>query len=272
MKSEFYCCIIRLDMVMLREDDRKHLPPYISYRTFQNFLDRLQQGIPARIDRSYWSDKLSGSTGTQLVSALRFLKLVDANGVPAATLKLLVQARGAQRVEALSQIANNTFGFVLAGSLDPESATYAQLEDVFTKTFELSASVRRKCVKFFVAFATDAGVALSPFITRRFRMAGNGTGTKSPAKRKGTKANRNLIVPQNFNKVPLEMSWDKMLLGKFPAFDPSWSDEVKLGWLEAFDGLKFPIFDPAWPDEVKLKWFEAFDKLSGRDTLRIKKG
>jgi hypothetical protein len=24
---------------------------------------------------------------------------------------------------------------------------------------------------------------------------------------------------------------------------------------------KFPTFDPTWSDEVKLKWFEAFDTL-----------
>jgi len=24
---------------------------------------------------------------------------------------------------------------------------------------------------------------------------------------------------------------------------------------------KFPTFDPTWSDEVKLKWFEAFDRL-----------
>jgi hypothetical protein len=27
---------------------------------------------------------------------------------------------------------------------------------------------------------------------------------------------------------------------------------------------KFPGFDPAWPDEVKLKWFAAFDELLKR--------
>jgi hypothetical protein len=33
------------------------------------------------------------------------------------------------------------------------------------------------------------------------------------------------------------MSWDKMLLAKFPTFDPTWTDEVKLKWFEAFDKL-----------------------------------
>ncbi|MDD4465958.1 MAG: hypothetical protein PHY25_04705, partial [Dehalococcoidales bacterium] len=56
---------------------RRQLPPYVSYRSFWNFLDRLREAVPARIDRSYWGDKFSGSTGTQLMGALRYLGLID---------------------------------------------------------------------------------------------------------------------------------------------------------------------------------------------------
>ena len=256
---------------MVKERGRKRLPPYISYRTFQNFLDRLQQGIPARIDRSYWSDRLSGSTGTQLMSALRFLGLIDANGAPTSRLRLLAQAKGIQRAEVLRQITSEAFGFVLQVSFDSQSATYAQLEESFHTTFELTDGVRRKCVKFFVALASDAGIPLSPFITKRLRSVRGSTGTKPAIKRRGTKANRNLIVPLDFGGIPVEIPWDKMLLTKFPTFELSWSDEVKLGWLQAFDGLKFPTFDPTWSDEVKLKWFEAFHKLLERDFPQGKK-
>jgi hypothetical protein len=27
---------------------------------------------------------------------------------------------------------------------------------------------------------------------------------------------------------------------------------------------KFPTFDPSWPDELKNKWFSAFDELLRR--------
>ncbi len=85
---------------MVLDKEKKRLPPYVSYRTFRNFLDGLQVGgMPARIDRSYWGDRLSGTTGTQLISALRFLNLVDASGLPTNRLKMLVAARGPQRNE-----------------------------------------------------------------------------------------------------------------------------------------------------------------------------
>lgn len=256
---------------MVKESGRKRLPPYISYRTFQNFLERLQKGgIPSRIDRSYWSDLLSGSTGTQLMSALRFMGLIDTNDIPTSRLRLLVQAKGAQRAEVLRQITSGAFSFVLQESFDSQSATYAQLEEVFRSTFELTDGVRRKCVKFFVDMSSDAEMPLSSFITKRLRPARGNAGTKVVTKRKGTKPMRNLKVPLALEKIPTEMSWDKTLLTKFPTFDPSWSDEVKLGWLQAFDGLKFPTLDPAWSDEVRLKWFDAFAKLLEREFPKVK--
>ncbi len=255
---------------MVKDTKRKRLPPYVSYRTFYNFIDRLQEGIPSRIDRSYWSERLSGSNGTQLMSAIRFLGLIDTDGTPTSRCRQLVSAEGAQRTEVLKQITSEAYAFLLQGTLDSQTATYSQLEEVFHNAFELTDSVRRKCIKFFVALASDAGIPLSPFIMKRVRSVRSGTGTKPVSRRTGSKKKRNNKVPQNLEEVPVEMSWDKMLLAKFPVFDPSWSDGVKLGWLEAFEGLKFPTFNPAWSDEVKLKWFAAYDKLLERGLPRNK--
>lgn len=255
---------------MTRNNNRKRLPPYISYRTFQNFIDRLQQGIPSRIDRSFWGDRLSGSTGTQLMAALRFLGLIDANGAPTSRFRQLVVLKGIQKKDMLKQITTDSYEFMSGNSFDLQSATSSQLEETFKRTFELTDSVNRKCVKFFVSLAIDAGIILSPFITRRLRTLSDGTGTKSPVKRKGQKTKMDSNIPQETNEIPLKTSWDRLLLAKFPTFDPEWSDPVKLGWLEAFDELKFPVFDPIWSDEVKIKWFEAFDKLKTRNNTRNK--
>ena len=102
---------------------RKALPPYVSYRTFRNFIDELQMGIPARIDRSYWGERYSGSTGTQLMTALRFLGLINGGGVPTTRLRQLVSAAGAQRPEVLKQIARTAFDFLSEKSLDPVKRT-----------------------------------------------------------------------------------------------------------------------------------------------------
>ncbi len=215
-------------------EGRKHLSPYVSYRTFRNFIDGLQQRMPSRIDRSYWGDRLSGSTGIQLMAALRFLGLVDASGIPSSRLKLLVSAKiGEQRAALLREITSEAFGFLLQGSFDLQSATYAQLQEVFHDTFQVTGDVSRKCIKFFVALASDAGIPLSPFITQRSRSTHTSTGMRTTFKR----TSRNLIVPRNLEEIPPGMSWDKMLLTKIPTFDPAWSDEVKLKWFEAFNKL-----------------------------------
>jgi len=222
---------------MLNNKSRKRLPPYVSYRTFRNFIAELQHRIPARIDRSYWGDRLSGSTGTQLMAALRFLGLTDAGGVPTERLRQLVLAKGSQRTELIREIAFDAFDFVLKGSFELQTATYAQLQEIFHDTFQLTSDVSRKCIKFFIALASDAEIPLSPFITRRMRVAHPGTGTKTVARRTSARTNRGLKIPQYGEQIPNRTSWDGMLLAKFPTFDPSWSDEVKLKWFQAFDEL-----------------------------------
>ena len=227
--------------MMTNDSSRKRLPPYVSYRTFLNFLNGLQQQMPARIDRSYWGDMFSGSYGTQLMATLHFLGLIDAGGRPTIRLRPLVSAKGEQRREFFEAITSEAFGFVFQGSFDPKSATYAQLQELFNDTFQLTPDVSRKCIKFFIAIASDAGISLSPFITKRFRATHTSTGTKTTIKKTSIRTNRNLIIPQHLEEIP--------------------------------DGLlaKFPTFDPSWPDEVKLKWFEAFDKLLMRSATTDKK-
>ena len=222
---------------MTNEKGRKHLPPYVSYRTFHNFIDRLQQRLPSRIDRSYWGDILSGSTGTQLMAALRFLGLIDANGKPTEPLKPLVMARGEPRAQLLRGVTTQAYSFVLKSSIDIESATYAQLEEVFHNAFQLTGDVSRKCVKFFIALSGDAGLPISPFITRRTRATHTAAGTKTLVKKGAGRTKRNALIPQISDEIPDNNSWHSKLLDKFPSFDPSWNDAIKTKWFAAFDGL-----------------------------------
>ncbi len=222
---------------MVNNKSRRHLPPYLSYRTFQNFIDGLQQGIPARLDRSYWGERFSGSTGTHLMATLRFLGLVDASSTPTSRLRRLASAKDEQKKEVLKEITSEAYSFLLQGSFDPQTATYAQLQEIFQDRFQPTSDVSRKCIKFFVALASDSGLPLSQFIIERFRTAHRSTGTKVTTKRTGTRISRTSVIPQNLEKVPPRMPWDEMLLTKFPTFDPTWPDEVKLKWFEALDQL-----------------------------------
>lgn len=213
---------------------RKQLPPYVSYRTFWNFIEGLQQTMPARIDRSYWGDRLSGSSGTQLVAALHFLDLTDRSGFPTVKLKALVGSKGPQRAEAIKQIVRDAYGFLLQDSLDPQTATYAQLEEAFHDNFQLASDVARKCIKFFIGLASDGGIKLSPFVTNKTR-AVRTAGVRKPSRRADKKTRTE--IPEDNVQVPNGTGLDRLLIDKFPGFDPSWPDEVKLKWFAAFDEL-----------------------------------
>ena len=39
-------------------------------------------------------------------------------------------------------------------------------------------------------------------------------------------------------------SWHSALLAKFPAFDPSWPDNVKAKWFETFEKLREILVNP----------------------------
>jgi hypothetical protein len=165
---------------------------------------------------------------------MRFLGLIDVNGKPTEQLKPLVTARGEPRAQLLRNITTQAYGFVLKSSLDIESATYAQLEEVFHDAFRLTDDVSRKCVKFFIALSGDAGLPISPFIIRRTRAT---TGVRTLVKKGAVRTKRNALVPLISDEIRDNNSWHSKLLEKFPTFDPSWNDDIKTKWFDAFDEL-----------------------------------
>ncbi len=188
---------------MTIDEGRKHSPPYVSYKTFDSFMTRLQQHLPTRIDRSYWGEMYSGSTGTQLMSAMRFLNLIDANARPMPRLKLLVSTTtGEHRAALLRQVADDAYAFALKGTLDTQNATYAELEDVFKNTYRMKSDVCRKCIKFFTEFSKDAGIPLSPQITKKRKMPRASPVPKTHTKTDSARTNENSMVPFNTGKMP----------------------------------------------------------------------
>lgn len=189
------------------------------------------------IDRSYWGERFSGSNGTQLVTALRFLGLIDSSGRPLTRLIQLVSASGNQRSEVLKQISYSAYDFLIDRSFDPQAATYTQLEKVFYEVYNVTGDVARKCVKFFIELGSDAGVPLSPLIMKKSRTIRAIGARKKPAAKEDDRTNRNIPISPTQPRIPGQITWHEMVLAKFPAFDPAWTDDVKLKWFEAFNRL-----------------------------------
>jgi hypothetical protein len=222
---------------LVTDRNKKRSPPYVSYRSFLTLLEELKRGVPSRLDRSYWGDKFSGSTGTQLMSALRFLNIVDAAGTPTNQLKELVNARGPSRGDILKKISYESFTFLKNESFEPEKATYSQLEEVFNEQYQVDRDVARKCIKFFTELAGDAGIPLSPFITKKSKNSRQPATVEKVPKKSGIRTNQNLKIPIPTESVPRPLAWKELLLTKFPSFDPMWPTDVQVKWFEAFDEL-----------------------------------
>jgi len=172
------------------------------------------------------------------MTALRFLGLVDNEGLPTVRLRQLASSRGTQRSEVLKQVSNSAFDFLADKSIDPQVATYAQLEEAFHDNYSVAGDVARKCIKFFISLQSDAGVSLSSFILKKSRAPRTTAGGKRKSSiRTDARTNRNDVVPQANGLFSGQNNWYEMVLAKFPTFDPTWPDDVKLKWFESFKQL-----------------------------------
>lgn len=222
------------------------LPPYVSYKSFYNFLESLQQGIPARIDKSLMKN-LSGAAQGQIIAALRYLSLIDDQGIVTDSLARLVKSQRPERQQLLQTIIKSSYPF-LFDEFDLTTATSALFEQKFREIGATGDTVRR-CATFFLYAAKEAEIPLSPYITKLSKQhsrtggSSNGSlnGTSKPRKKRTTaeKIDNANPEPQATHIVTesRQSSWGKMLLEKFPPLDPDWPEEVKEKWFHSFDRL-----------------------------------
>lgn len=215
---------------------RPGLPPYVSYAAFRRFVDSLTQGIPSRIDRSVlgW---LSPAGQAQLILALRFLGLTGDKGAPMENLEDLVAAQGPLRQKLLRETVTVAYRPVLGG-LNLQKATSGQLEDQFKKA-GASGVTLRKCIAFFVTAMDDSGIVHSRYTAKRH--AGRPIGARSVKNdAAGQEREESAGAKEPGRPLTERRSEDPALVAlieRFPAFDATWSDDVKAKWFEAFQGL-----------------------------------
>ncbi len=163
---------------MTEEELNAVSPPYISFKTFLNLMDRLAEGgIPQRIDRSYWSSFLSGSVGVQVIAALRFFALIAGpNNEPTPDLERLVENKE-QRKQILAEMLKKFYAPVFS-EVDLGRATTGHLGKTFETCYgRLSLETRRKSIAFFLHAAEYVGFPLSTHLKNASRT--RSTATKS---------------------------------------------------------------------------------------------
>lgn len=165
---------------MATDTKTERIPPYTSYKTFRTLIDDLRtHGVPSHIDRDVLK-RFSGSVGTQLMTALRFLKLISDANEPEAALEALVEAKEPdQWKKALGSTLKASYGDIMA--LDLKRATPMALSKEFKERYTGKDDVVKKCVRFFVHAVKDAGIELSPRIVNATRERRRST-TNKPKK------------------------------------------------------------------------------------------
>jgi len=213
----------------------ERLPPYVSYRAWQKLVSELDSYVPLRFDSSYFDIlQMTESNRSMLRGTLLFLGLMSPEGEPTDKLHHLAKAEGEARQRALEGVVREAYEPLFTG-LDVTRATQAQIREYFSSQ-GVSGDIGRKCLSFFFAIAAEANILLSPHLGK----------STSRGRLKRTKSDE---VPKpklaKSAQVVGEASLEKMLLDKFPDFDPGWTDEVKAKWFDAFKWLKGTLETPA---------------------------
>ena len=140
--------------------------PYVSFRTFQSGVQALRShGLPEKIDRSVWLAK-SGADQTALLSAFRFLGLLDAKDRAQPPLEKLVDAPEGTPAEkeVLGAAIRQSYADLFQQNL--ETITPVQLAEAIGK-YGPTGSTRDRAVRFFVKVAGYCGVKMSGRLTAR---------------------------------------------------------------------------------------------------------
>ncbi|MDE0432905.1 MAG: DUF5343 domain-containing protein [Bryobacterales bacterium] len=141
------------------------VPPYISFKTLLTLMKELEEhGMPNRIDRSVLG-RFSGSSGSQLMVALRWLGLVDADMKPQPALNSLVEAfETPEWPAALGSLLKDRYRFAIA--LDLSKATPSEFSDAFRK-FGAKEAVAAKCKRFFLQAAQASDIEVNQRLLQR---------------------------------------------------------------------------------------------------------
>jgi hypothetical protein len=209
----------------------KKAPPYLSYTTFQNFLESLRvTAVPTRINRGIMAN-MSGSNQALLLATLRYFGLASEQGIPTADLKQLVEAKESDRKQIWRRILMQAYSDTFGSKIDLERTTTEELADAIRRQGVSSPDRIRKCVTFFTMAAKDADIKLSPHIKPYA-----GRRRSHRRSRAELEGQHETILVSDAQEVSRSSNWE-LLLSKFPDFDPAWPEDLRRNWVEAFQDL-----------------------------------
>ena len=223
-----------------KKDQTNH-PPYIGYKSLKTLLKWFKDTqTPSRIDLSVLRQKWGGSDSSQILSALKFLRLVGDEKEPTPLIHKLINEGLGENGKNLKETLENAYPEIFE-DIDISKATAQEFNDVFQK-YPGAAGVKKRAVRFFLSAANDAGYQISTFITVKSKRGPKpGSIRQTPGKKGGGKGKMDTCPPQTPDLSGAEgrmTEFQKALLGTIPQFDPEWTPEVRKSYFDAIREIK----------------------------------
>lgn len=192
------------------------VPPYVGWGVFKGTIDTLADiTVPSGpLDRRVLNG-LSGANHGALISALRFLGLVDTQRHATDEFRVLIKdSKNPDKFrERLMALLDEKYKNILE-RVDIEAGTITQLEKAFKEDGVTQGQMLTKTIRFFVKAYSEAGFTMSPHITRaspKARPAAKVNGAEKARKRgpkplrEGGEENQNLeaATPSGFSRLPI---------------------------------------------------------------------
>lgn len=212
-------------------------PPYLSFRTFWNFIEELHEHLPLPqvIDSSVLGSNRSGAARSQLLIALRFFDLIDEDKRPTANLKALVESPDQGKLRALLE---NHYAPVIA--IDLKTAAGSQFDEALRDLGAGQGSTFRKARTFFLNAADEAGIEVG----RTLKQAPAPPRTSKPRTRR--KPQRSQPAEVEFSPSPSPRSGShpliQGLLMQLPE-DGGWTAVDRQRWLDVAGGVLDMLYE-----------------------------
>ncbi|ADP70888.1 hypothetical protein Rvan_1638 [Rhodomicrobium vannielii ATCC 17100] len=215
--------------------------PYAPHSSIVELIERYRnRGLPSPVTADVLLRAgISQSLVSRTLYALQVLDLIDEQGAPTKTFEGLRLAPEAEYKQRLSQWLQSAYADVLK-FVDPADDDETKIRDAFRSYQPVGQQARM--ITLFLGLLAAAGMVAekrgsqprrpsSP--PQKSQRASNGTSQTSkpsPENKKETVT----ASPTPHQQTSHDDSYEKLLLEKFPAFDPSWTEDLKKAWFEGF--------------------------------------
>lgn len=212
-------------------DIRDLRPPEISYRWFRSTAMRLLDEASGQvsIDQSLARGRFHGTNSRNLLSAFRFLDLIDGDGRPTPALSELSRAHGTGLWgAAMKPILVSAYARLL--ERHTASMTSNRLLAAFRDVYGLRGPAIRSATSFFLHAAEDAGL----LETSRLLASRRPSRSVKIAPSADEVGQTTHVRAGKESDRPSDIA---LLLSRLPEFDPSWPEDIQRLWFETYQDL-----------------------------------